>query len=100
MTVLHFFGIIVPVFGFAVIICCLFWFLGDIKMYNPYKDEEPVEEGKVYIIFDDPESCDGCPLFGNHYSDMCCKGTKERRGIDYPYPKDFKQDWCPLKEYK
>ena len=46
---------------------------------------------------DIPDSCDSCPLFGNHYSDLCCKGLNNR-SIDYPYPKDFRQSWCPLKE--
>lgn len=52
---------------------------------------------KAVLVFDMPSSCDSCPLFGNHYSDMCCKGVNNR-GINYPYPKDFRQDWCPLRE--
>lgn len=52
---------------------------------------------KAILVMDMPDSCDGCPLFGNHYSDLCCKGLNNR-GINYPYPKDFKQKWCPLKE--
>ena len=43
-----------------------------------------------------PESCDKCPCFHGYYSDMCC-GVANNRGIDYPYPKDFRQRWCPLK---
>lgn len=50
---------------------------------------------KAVLVIDMPENCAKCPLFGNHYSDMCCKGLSNR-SIDYPYPKDFKQDWCPL----
>lgn len=44
-----------------------------------------------------PENCDKCTLFHNHYSDMCCGGLRNR-SINYPYPKDFRQEWCPLKE--
>ena len=44
---------------------------------------------------DMPSSCDKCPLFGSHYSDMTCRGNG--RGINYPYPKEVRQDWCPLK---
>ena len=44
---------------------------------------------------DMPSSCDICPLFGSHYSDMTCRGNG--RGINYPYPKEVRQDWCPLK---
>lgn len=51
---------------------------------------------KAILVIDMPESCDKCPLFGGYYSDMCCKGMGNR-GINYPYPKDFRQDWCPLK---
>ena len=52
---------------------------------------------KAVLVFDMPSSCDSCPLFGNYYSDMCCKGLNNR-SINYPYPKDFRQDWCPLRE--
>lgn len=52
---------------------------------------------KAILVIDMPNSCDKCPLFGNHYSDLCCKALNNR-GINYPYPKDFKQDWCPLRE--
>jgi hypothetical protein len=51
---------------------------------------------KAILLIDMPNSCDGCPLFSNFYSDMCCKALNNR-GINYPYPKDFRQDWCPLK---
>jgi hypothetical protein len=42
-----------------------------------------------------PESCDKCPLFHGFYTDMTCGANNY--GINYPYPKDFRQDWCPLK---
>jgi hypothetical protein len=52
---------------------------------------------KAILVIDMPKSCDECPLFENHsYRDMCCLGMNART-IDYPYPKDFRQDWCPLK---
>ena len=51
---------------------------------------------KAILVIDMPHSCDECPLFNGYYSDMCCRGLNNR-GIDYPYPKDFRQDWCPLK---
>jgi hypothetical protein len=51
---------------------------------------------KAILVIDMPESCDECPLFCGYYSDMYCKGIGNR-GINYPYPKDFRQDWCPLK---
>lgn len=51
---------------------------------------------KAILVINMPESCDECPLFGNHYSDLCCKALNNR-GINYPYPADFRQDWCPLK---
>ena len=52
---------------------------------------------KAILVMDMPDSCDKCSLFGNHYSDMCCRALGNR-GINYPYPKDFRQDWCPLQE--
>lgn len=52
---------------------------------------------KAILVIDMPDSCDSCPLFGNHYSDLCCKALNNR-SIDYPYPKEFKQEWCPLRE--
>ena len=51
---------------------------------------------KAILVIDMPESCSKCPLFGGNYADMCCKGMNNR-GIDYPYPEYFRQDWCPLK---
>ena len=51
---------------------------------------------KAVLVMDMPESCSECALFGDHYSDMCCRAL-DNRGINYPYPKDFRQDWCPLK---
>lgn len=51
---------------------------------------------KAIVVIDMPNSCDECPLFGSFYSDLCCKALN-KRGINYPYPKDFRQDWCPLK---
>ena len=42
-----------------------------------------------------PESCNKCPLFHSFYTDMTCGANNW--GIDYPYPKDFRQNWCPLK---
>lgn len=53
---------------------------------------------KSVLVIDTPKSCAECPLFFDHYSDMNCRGTKNYRTINYPYPKDFRQDWCPLKE--
>lgn len=50
---------------------------------------------KAILIMDMPSSCDKCPLFGSHYSDMTCRANG--RGINYPYPKEVRQDWCPLK---
>ena len=52
---------------------------------------------EAILIIDMPDSCSECPLFRDIYSDMCCSGLNKRT-IDYPYPKDFRQDWCPLKE--
>lgn len=46
---------------------------------------------KAILVMDMPDSCDKCPLFGDHYSDLCCKGLNYKT-IDYPYPKDFKQE--------
>ena len=51
---------------------------------------------KAILVMDMPDSCDKCPLFCSHYSDMCCRGLSNR-GINYPYPIDFRQEWCPLK---
>lgn len=54
---------------------------------------------KVILIMDDmPKSCHRCPLFCKLYSNnIRCKAL-DRRMDYYPYPKDFRQDWCPLKE--
>lgn len=53
---------------------------------------------KAIVILDKmPESCDQCPLFNRFYSDMSC-GAMQNRGINYPYPDDHRQSWCPLKE--
>lgn len=51
---------------------------------------------KGYLIIDIPESCDECTLFHSNYSDMSCGGLNNRI-INYPYPKDFRQSWCPIK---
>ena len=51
---------------------------------------------KCVLVMDMPSSCDECPLFGSHYSDMTCKANG--RTINYPYPKDERQDFCPLRE--
>lgn len=50
---------------------------------------------KAILVIDMPESCDKCPLFHGFYTDMTCGANNY--GIDYPYPKDFRQGWCPLK---
>jgi len=52
---------------------------------------------KAFLVMDMPSSCDKCPCFCGHYSDMCCMALNNRT-INYPYPKDFRQRWCPLKE--
>ena len=51
---------------------------------------------KAILVIDMPDSCRECPFFGSRYTDMCCGGANNRT-INYPYPKDFRQDWCPLK---
>lgn len=50
---------------------------------------------KAILVIDMPDSCDKCPLFHGFYTDMTCGANNY--GINYPYPKDFRQDWCPLK---
>lgn len=50
---------------------------------------------KAVLIMDMPSSCNKCPLFGSHYSDMTCRANG--RSINYPYPKEERQSWCPLK---
>ena len=52
--------------------------------------------GKAVMVIDTPESCDKCPCFCDYYSDMNCRIN--HRTINYPYPKDFRQKWCPLKK--
>lgn len=49
---------------------------------------------KAILVIDMPESCSKCPLFHGFYTDMTCGANNY--GINYPYPKDFRQDWCPL----
>lgn len=52
---------------------------------------------KAILVLDRmPNSCHECPLFNSGYTDMCCKGMNYKT-INYPYPKDFRQEWCPLK---
>ena len=51
---------------------------------------------KAILVIDMPDSCDRCPFFHDYYRDMNCV-LKNNRTIDYPYPKDFRQDWCPLR---
>lgn len=52
---------------------------------------------KAILVMDMPKSCSECPLFCGYYADMHCKGLNNG-SIDYPYPKDFRQEWCPLKK--
>ena len=51
---------------------------------------------KVILVLEKPNSCSECPLFNGHYSDMCCGGLNNR-SINYPYPDNFRQEWCPLR---
>ena len=51
---------------------------------------------KAILVIDMPDSCGECPLFCGSYVDMCCHGLNNR-GINYPYPENFRQDWCPLR---
>jgi hypothetical protein len=51
---------------------------------------------KAILVIDMPESCSKCPLFNSYYVDMSCGGLKNK-GINYPYPENFRQDWCPLR---
>lgn len=55
-----------------------------------------VRMGKSILVIDTPECCDKCPLFSSAYTDMTCRGNG--KGIDYPYPDDKVQEWCPLIE--
>lgn len=49
-----------------------------------------------YVEVEIPESCKKCPFFLNLYNDMTCRAA--RRTIDYPYPADIRQKWCPIRE--
>ena len=53
---------------------------------------------KVILVMDSlPESCDKCPFFDDYsYRDLNCR-AQNKRTIDYPYPENFRQEWCPLK---
>ena len=51
---------------------------------------------KAVLVMDMPNSCHDCCCFWAGYSDMCCQAMNNR-GINYPYPENFRQDWCPLK---
>lgn len=47
---------------------------------------------------DTPKSChDCCLFFWSGYNDMCCQAM-DNRVIDFPYPREVRQDWCPLKQ--
>lgn len=48
------------------------------------------------LVIDTPQNCSKCPLFFDLYADMVCKAND--RTIDYPYPDNKVQDWCPLKD--
>ena len=52
---------------------------------------------KSIFIIDTPQNCSKCPLFFDAYTDMVCNANN--RIIDYPYPDNKVQDWCPLKEF-
>lgn len=69
--------------------CFIYWF----TLYS--LEGDVVIMSKAILVIDMPESCDKCPLFHGFYTDMTCSANNW--GIDYPYPKDFRQDWCPLK---
>ena len=51
--------------------------------------------GKSILVIDTPECCAKCRMFSDVYTDMTCRGNG--RTIDYPYPDNKIQDWCPLK---
>ena len=51
---------------------------------------------KSVLVLDKQECCTKCPLFSDVYTDMVCRGNG--RTIDYPFPDDKIQDWCPLKD--
>lgn len=50
---------------------------------------------KAVLIIDMPEGCAKCPLFQGFYTDMTCMANN--RTINYPYPENFRQNWCPLR---
>ena len=50
---------------------------------------------KAILIIDMPKSCSECPLFGDYYKDMICRANGN--GINYPYPENFRQEWCPMR---
>lgn len=52
--------------------------------------------GKSILVIDTPKSCSKCPIFQNIYNDMVCLGN--HKTIDYPYPDNKVQDWCPLRQ--
>lgn len=52
--------------------------------------------GKSILVINAPRTCTECPLFIDAYNDMTCRGNG--RTIDYPYPNDKAQSWCPLRE--
>lgn len=49
---------------------------------------------KSILVINTPESCSKCPLFFGAYTDMVCKANN--RTINYPYPDNKIQEWCPL----
>lgn len=52
--------------------------------------------GKGILIIDIPNSCNKCPLFGDVCNGMYCSELNKKT-IDYPYLKDFRQKWCPIR---
>ena len=53
---------------------------------------------KAILVLDEmPNSCHDCRFLCNHYTQMSCKAVNGKT-INLPYPKDFRQSWCPLKE--
>ena len=50
---------------------------------------------KAILVLEMPSSCDECPLFGSFRRDMICRASG--CGINYPYPENFRQEWCPLR---
>ena len=51
---------------------------------------------KAILVIDMPNNCDKCPLFFVSARDMCCRALNNKT-IDYPYPINYKPNWCPLK---